>query len=151
MSTFPDPLLEEHKALFGVEQVYGLVMSSGSEGAYAALKEMLVKLEVDLMIACDVGGDFIAARANGDVLSPMMDAYALRALKELHRLGPAVPMVFCVFGLGTDGELPANARSERSLLWANTSAAASTRRSSRRSSASTEKWSSRIASRGRPT
>ena len=104
MSTFPDPLLEEHKALFGVEQVYGLVMSSGSEGAYAALKEMLVKLEVDLMIACDVGGDFIAARANGDVLSPMMDAYALRALKELHRLGPAVPMVFCVFGLGTDGE-----------------------------------------------
>ena len=104
MSSFPDPLLEEHKALFGVEQVYGLVMSSGSEGAYTALREVLVKLQVDLVVACDVGGDFIAARANGDVLSPMMDAYALRALKEIHRHGPAVPMVFCVFGLGTDGE-----------------------------------------------
>src|SRR4029079_6209350 len=54
--------------------------------------------------ACDIGGDFIAAPENHDVLSPMMDAYALDALRSLTAESSGPPIVYCVFGLGTDGE-----------------------------------------------
>jgi hypothetical protein len=74
---------------------------------------LIEQAQYDLVLACDIGGDFIAAAQNLEVLSPMMDAYALHALRRLDTPGsPDAPeeqralcrFMYAVFGLGTDGE-----------------------------------------------
>ena len=61
-----------------------------------------------MILAIDVGGDFVAHQDNLDVLSPMMDGYMLYALKELKSFitkeNISTKMMFSIFGLGTDGE-----------------------------------------------
>lgn len=101
---FPEPVLAEHKDALGVERVLGIRMDKGSEGVYEALDALLSEREYDLVLAVDVGADFIAAPENKNVLSPMMDAYALRALRRLSSEGRLDNLVCAVFGLGSDGE-----------------------------------------------
>jgi len=101
---FPEPLLAGAAGRFGIESVYGLDMREGAEGVYQALGRLIAANAYDLVLACDVGGDFVAAPENTGVLSPMMDAYALHALRRLDTLGATTRFVYAVFGLGTDGE-----------------------------------------------
>lgn len=104
ISAFPEPLLAEHKDRFGIAKVVGLSMEKGSEGVFAALSELVRSEGFDLVIACDVGGDFIATPSNSEVLSPMMDGYALHALRRFVSEQTDADLVCCVFGLGADGE-----------------------------------------------
>lgn len=104
LKAFPEPLLAAHKSQFGVEAVYGLSMREGANGIERTLRALIAEHGYDLVIGCDVGGDFIAVPENHEVLSPMMDAYALHALREIVKHQPGTDILFCVFGLGTDGE-----------------------------------------------
>jgi len=79
-------------------------MNRESEGVYEGIRSLIQARDYDLVLACDVGGDFIAAPENLEVLSPMMDAYALHVLRRLSEEPWAPSFVFAVFGLGTDGE-----------------------------------------------
>ena len=65
-----------------LDGVLGIWLSAGSEGVYASLRELVQAERFDLVLACDVGGDFIASPENRGVLSPMMDGYALHALRR---------------------------------------------------------------------
>lgn len=104
LKEFPEPLLATHKHRFGIERVIGLSMASGSHGICSALHEFIEREKFDLVLACDVGGDFIATPMNLDVLSPMMDAYALDVFRRLQHQIQGSEFLYCVFGLGTDGE-----------------------------------------------
>jgi Protein of unknown function (DUF1152) len=107
MTAFPERILSSHKNIISsllVENVYGLSMKSGSIGIAQALKYLLSTQDFDLILAMDVGGDFIAVPENIEVLSPMMDAYMMYALKSLQEDLKSIPVIYGVFGLGTDGE-----------------------------------------------
>jgi hypothetical protein len=104
LKEFPEPVLAAHKQRFGIERVLGLSMASGSQGICSALHEFIEREKFDLVLACDVGGDFIATPSNLDVLSPMMDAYALDVFRHLQNRITSSEFLYCVFGLGTDGE-----------------------------------------------
>lgn len=103
---FPERILASRKdTLPGlpISSVYGLSMREGSRGIARALLSIMAHGQHDLLLACDVGGDFIATADNLDVLSPMMDGYALSALRMV-KTQSSIPIACCVFGLGTDGE-----------------------------------------------
>jgi hypothetical protein len=110
MPQFPERILSMNKnAISGliVENVYGLLMTQGSIGITEALEYVFSTQEFDLILAMDVGGDFIAVPENIEVLSPMMDAYMMYALKYLqanNKKFQDTPIIYGVFGLGTDGE-----------------------------------------------
>lgn len=79
---FPERILASRKhTLPGlpISSVDGLSMREGSRGIARALFALMEHGHHDLLLACDVGGDFIATAGNLDVLSPMMDGYALSA------------------------------------------------------------------------
>ena len=101
---FPEPLLAAAADRFHLDTVYGIDMRAGAEGVYQALHRLIAANAYDLVLACDIGGDFIAAPENVEVLSPMMDAYALHALRRLDLPDTPTRFVYAVFGLGTDGE-----------------------------------------------
>lgn len=104
MNKFPEQVLVQNLSKipqFKIKEVLGIEMNRGSVGVLKSFQQMVNTKNYDLIIALDVGGDFIAVDSNMDVLSPMMDGYVLYALKHLVT---DVPMVFGVFGLGTDGE-----------------------------------------------
>lgn len=108
MRAFPEQMLATHKSSVPgvtVGTLYGLSMAEGSTGIAKALKHLLNNHEFDLVLAIDVGGDFIAVEENLDVLSPMMDGYMLHALRLLSvDKSFSTPVLYSVFGLGTDGE-----------------------------------------------
>lgn len=101
---FPEPLLASHKDRFGIERIIGFSMAEGTAGLCSALHEFIQREDFDLVLACDVGGDFIATPNNLDVLSPMMDAYALNVFRTLQSQNKNTEFLYSVFGLGTDGE-----------------------------------------------
>lgn len=107
MTAFPERILSINKDIIPslkIESVYGLSMQEGSKGIEQALEYLLSSQKFDLILALDVGGDFIAVPENKDVLSPMMDAYMMYALKSLINKDLKIPIIFGIFGLGTDGE-----------------------------------------------
>lgn len=111
MKAFPEPILSQYKnKILPVRNVYGISMAKGSIGVANALIDMIKSQEYDLVLAIDVGGDFIAVPENVEVLSPMMDGYMLYSLKELNRyistlkIEEQIPVLYSIFGLGTDGE-----------------------------------------------
>lgn len=111
MNAFPERILSQNKNIFpelAVSHVYGVSMKQGSVGVSKALQYLVGKENYDLILAIDVGGDFVAHKDNLEVLSPMMDGYMLYALKELQSFMKKeniyTKMIFSIFGLGTDGE-----------------------------------------------
>jgi hypothetical protein len=93
--------LYKHKIKkLNIKNVYISTLKNGSIGLYKSLDELIKLNGYDLLIAVDVGGDFIAIDENNSVLSPMMDGMAGWAIKQI----ASIPVVFAVFGLGTDGE-----------------------------------------------
>lgn len=110
MNAFPERILSQNKnaiETLNVVEVYGLLMNNGSCGVVSGLQYLLSQEKYDLILAMDVGGDFIAVPENIEVLSPMMDAYMMYAFKylKLHSQDfKSIPVIYGVFGLGTDGE-----------------------------------------------
>jgi hypothetical protein len=111
ISAFPENILSKHINVIPelkIKNVYGILMTEGSIGILSALKYLVDFGKYDLILSIDVGGDFIACEENIEVLSPMMDGYMLYALKELtkhiNNNNIQTDMLYCVFGLGTDGE-----------------------------------------------
>lgn len=111
MTAFPEKILSANKDEISglkIKNVYGVSMNKGSVGVTEALLHLLKNNDFDLIIAIDVGGDFIAVQENVDVLSPMMDGYMLYALKKIEQYQATqehkIPVLYSVFGLGTDGE-----------------------------------------------
>lgn len=111
INAFPERILAQNKQVFPelpVNQVFGISMQQGSIGVAHALKYLVTKTQYDLILAIDVGGDFIAHKDNLEVLSPMMDGYMLYALKNLQQFinysKINTDIIFSIFGLGTDGE-----------------------------------------------
>lgn len=111
IDAFPERVLTSHKNIIptlSIDKVYGLSMLKGSVGISQALNYLVDNNNFDMILAIDVGGDFIAHDSNIEVLSPMMDGYMLYALKELEKYqvikGTNIPVVYSIFGLGTDGE-----------------------------------------------
>lgn len=111
MDAFPERMLASNKEVIPtlkVDKVYGFSMLKGSVGISQALKYIVDNNNFDMILAIDVGGDFIAHDSNIEVLSPMMDGYMLYALKELEKYqefkNTNIPVVYSIFGLGTDGE-----------------------------------------------
>ena len=111
MNAFPERILSQHKQIFSelhVDNIFGISMKNGSVGVSNALKFLVSQKNYDLILAIDVGGDFVAHKDNLDVLSPMMDGYMLYALKELQSFikkeNISTKIIFSIFGLGTDGE-----------------------------------------------
>jgi hypothetical protein len=110
MTAFPERILSMNKNIIPtlpIENVYGLSMKKGSIGIAQALEYLINTQQFDLILAMDVGGDFIAVPENIEVLSPMMDSYMMYALKSLNENNhqfKQIPIIYGIFGLGTDGE-----------------------------------------------
>ncbi len=107
MSKFPEPILASHKTEFKslpIVNVLGINMHNGTIGVANAVTHLWETKKYDTILAIDVGGDFIAVTENKDVLSPMMDSYMLYALQNLTKKDQDIPIIYGVFGLGTDGE-----------------------------------------------
>jgi hypothetical protein len=69
------------------------------------LHHAAAKLEADLVVYVDVGGDVLARGREPGLASPLCDAVMLAAAVHLERLG--TPVLGAVFGPGCDGELTA--------------------------------------------
>ena len=100
---FPEPTLAGSKDRFGIRKIYGAQLTAGSSGFSQTLQRLVKAGKYELLLAVDVGGDFIALPENIKVLSPFMDAYGAFALQELQD-AKLVDMIGAVMGLGTDGE-----------------------------------------------
>ncbi|EKE27695.1 MAG: hypothetical protein ACD_3C00169G0005 [uncultured bacterium (gcode 4)] len=105
MDKFPEKILREHGSGFWIERVMGISMSEWTVWITDSLLKIVNSWRYDLILACDIGGDFIATPENHHVLSPMMDSYMLVSLKEIQKKSH-IPFVFGIFGLWTDGETP---------------------------------------------
>jgi hypothetical protein len=81
-----------------------LIDVSGGPAAIAdGLAEAMGKLEADLAVFVDVGGDVLAQGDEAGLRSPLCDAVMLAAAGRLGRLGHSV--LVGLFGIGCDAEL----------------------------------------------
>jgi hypothetical protein len=102
---------ESHMAEFLGEDTV-LVDVHGGPGAIASgLAEAASKLEADLIVFADVGGDVLAHGHEPGLGSPLCDAVMLAAAVRLEREGHEV--LGAIFGPGCDGELTLAEVSER--------------------------------------
>ena len=77
-------------------------VTGGAAGAAMGIASAMERLECDLLIGVDVGGDVLARGGEEGLASPLCDAVMVAALLE--SAGPAEPML-AVIGAGCDGEL----------------------------------------------
>src|SRR5204863_7463222 len=82
--------------------------SEGPASVGAALADAAARLECDLVLLVDVGGDVLAHGGEPGLASPLCDAVLLAAARHLD-----LPCVGVVFGPGCDGELRPAEVSER--------------------------------------
>lgn len=78
-------------------------ISKGVHDISRGLQETADKLELDLIIGVDVGGDILANGQEPGLRSPLCDGMMLAALRLLK-----IPTVIAVFAPGCDGELTLN-------------------------------------------
>src|SRR6476661_1566619 len=94
---------ESHMAEFLGEETVLLDLSGGPAAIAAGLAEAAPKLEADLIVFTDVGGDVLAHGDEPGLGSPLCDALMLAAAVRLERDGHEV--LGAIFGPGCDGEL----------------------------------------------
>jgi hypothetical protein len=94
---------ESHMAEFLGEETVLLDLSGGPAAIAGGLAEAASKLEVDLIVFADVGGDVLAHGDEPGLGSPLCDALMLAAAVRLERAGHEV--LGAIFGPGCDGEL----------------------------------------------
>ena len=85
--------------------MYLIDLSRGTSGIYAGLKDITRKLNIDLVVGLDVGGDCISFGNEPGLQSPLADSMMVAAL---YRISDSVRTLIGLFGCGTDGELSFN-------------------------------------------
>jgi hypothetical protein len=78
-------------------------VSGGPAGAAAGISGAASRLECDLVLLIDIGGDAIAVGDEPGLASPLCDAVMIAAAAET--CGPELPCLLGVLGAGCDGEL----------------------------------------------
>ena len=94
---------ESHMAEFLEEDTVLVDVGGGPAAVAAGLAEAVSKLEADLVVFADVGGDVLAHGNEPGLGSPLCDAVMLAAAVRLERAGHEV--LGAIFGPGCDGEL----------------------------------------------
>jgi hypothetical protein len=94
---------ESHMAGFLGEDTLLVDVRGGPAATAAGLAEAASKLEADLIVFTDVGGDVLAHGHEPGLGSPLCDAVMLASAVRLERDGHAV--LGAIFGPGCDGEL----------------------------------------------
>jgi hypothetical protein len=77
-------------------------INCGAKEVVKGLLDAADKLDADLIVGSDVGGDAIAFGNEPGIMSPLADAIMTASLSELEK---RMPTVMGVFGFGCDGEL----------------------------------------------
>lgn len=103
---------ESHMAKFLGEPVLLADVLGGPAVVASGLAAAARRLETDLIVFLDVGGDVLAHGGEPGLASPLCDAVMIAAA-ELLRHDGAVPVIGAVFGIGCDGELTAQEVLER--------------------------------------
>jgi hypothetical protein len=85
------------------EEVLLIDINGGVKGVIDGLESAIEKLQTDLLVGIDVGGDSLAEGHEPGLRSPLADSIMLAAWAELERRGR--PTIWGVFGYGSDGEL----------------------------------------------
>jgi hypothetical protein len=78
-------------------------INGGAQGAVSALEAAMKRLDCDLLVGLDVGGDSLAQGHEPGLRSPLADSVMLAAFAELEARGHRT--LWGVFGYGSDGEL----------------------------------------------
>jgi hypothetical protein len=94
---------ESHMAGFLGEDTVLVDVHTGPEAIAAGLAQAAARLDADLIVFADVGGDVLAHGHEPGLGSPLCDAVMLAAAVRLEREGHEV--LGAIFGLGCDGEL----------------------------------------------
>ena len=94
---------ESHMARFLDEPVLLVDILGGPAAVAAGLQAAVARLDSDLVVFLDVGGDALAHGGEPGLASPLCDAVMLAAASRLAAAG--VPVLGGVFGIGCDGEL----------------------------------------------
>ena len=97
------PFAESHMARFLGEPVLLLDITDGPSVLAAGLAAAVERLDADLLVLVDVGGDALAHGDEPGLASPLCDAVLLAAGARL--VDGGVPVLGGVFGIGCDGEL----------------------------------------------
>jgi hypothetical protein len=80
-----------------------LAIDHGPAGIATGLRRAMTKLDRDLLVFVDVGGDVLANGSEPGLRSPLSDAIMLAAGQQLTAAG--TPTLLGVFGIGCDAEL----------------------------------------------
>jgi hypothetical protein len=78
-------------------------INGGVNGVVDGLETAIEKLDIDLLVGIDVGGDSLAQGTEPGLRSPLADSIMLAAFTELEKRGRRT--LWGVFGYGSDGEL----------------------------------------------
>lgn len=78
-------------------------INGGVNGVLDGLETAIEKLDIDLLVGIDVGGDSLAQGTEPGLRSPLADSIMLAAFTELENRGRRT--LWGVFGYGSDGEL----------------------------------------------
>ena len=78
-------------------------INGGVNGVVDGLETAIEKLDIDLLVGIDVGGDSLAQGSEPGLRSPLADSIMLAAFTELEKRGGRT--LWGVFGYGSDGEL----------------------------------------------
>jgi hypothetical protein len=97
---------ESRMAEFLAEQTLLIDIHDGPAGIAEGLGQAVRKLDRDLVVFIDVGGDVLAQGDEPGLRSPLCDAVMLAAAWLLGRAG--CPVLAGIFGIGCDGELTAD-------------------------------------------
>ena len=86
------------------EPIYIYSLSNGVVGASRGLLEICDRLDIDLVVAVDVGGDILALGDEDELWSPLADQVTLASLNTIWR-DRGIDVVLAVAAPGADGEL----------------------------------------------
>jgi hypothetical protein len=94
---------ESRMAQFLGQPTVLITLDHGPAAIAASLAEVMGRLDRDLAVFIDVGGDVVAQGDEPGLRSPLGDALMLAAAARLGREG--IPVLGGIFGIGCDGEL----------------------------------------------
>ena len=102
---------ESHMARHLGEPVLLLDIGGGAAAVAASLADACERLDCDLVVLVDVGGDVLAHGDEAGLGSPLADAICLAAAPRLIEHG--ITVLGAIFGAGCDGELTPDEVTER--------------------------------------